>query len=150
MPHPHRISPPSPAPSTHACPREIRDIIYSYLLTGEKVDIIDTICRTTILRPECFPFPNERYSAPAPSPAFTNPDAAYKPFVHELLAMLYEFHTHLCVTSPSALKEFLDTGFFGSGWSPRRAKLGKLRIKLDLSEADARGFNGHLTLASDL
>jgi hypothetical protein len=119
-------------------PRELRDIIYRYLLTEQDVEII---CRGSSIPLNNFPCKCDKQSGVVERQwsVHTLLSLSFKPFAHEVSDMIYESSHHLSVWYPKVLAAFLDTDFFQTGHTPRAARLSKLQIGgcLDAKHSDS-------------
>jgi len=115
-------------------PRELCDIIYQHLLSKHE---IDQICRSCSLRLDNSPLAHQEETPTKKHqlPDYADPKKAYRPFVCEIIAMVYESHRNLCIEVPSAIPKFMRTDFFKTGMTPRDAKLSGLQINGCLDSA---------------
>jgi hypothetical protein len=102
-------------------PREIRDTIYSFLLTSDDMQDLIT-CRRKHL--DKFPYPHiDPTAADAKrglnntntEPQFMISSLSYAPFATELADMRYEAYRFFWIDTPSHIPAFTNTAFFLHG-----------------------------------
>ncbi|KAJ4368413.1 hypothetical protein N0V83_006770 [Neocucurbitaria cava] len=123
-------------------PREVRDIIYDYLLTS---DDIFRIAQCSKVRLDRFPYlrgeepveyKTKETAKPGVRPRFIDPERTYVPFAAEVIEVVYERFHGLWIDVPSQIPAFLATDFFDVDCAPRDARLSKLHVsgRLDSGE----------------
>ncbi|CAO2655008.1 Nn.00g117410.m01.CDS01 [Neocucurbitaria sp. VM-36] len=134
-------------------PREVRDMIYAYLLTPHDIYIIS---QCSELRLDKFPY--LRGSEPAefqskdtekPSkPRYIDPERTYVPSAVEIIQLVYERYHDFWIDMPSKIPAFLATDFFSVNCAPRNARLSKVHISGLLDSGQRTSINLE-TLALD-
>jgi hypothetical protein len=81
-------------------------------------------------------------------PDFADPMKAFKGFVGEIVQTVYETHRDLWVDTPTEISNFLNCDFFGTGCTPRDARLSKLHVS-GLLDPGARNSINLSTLTAD-
>lgn len=114
-------------------PREVRDMIYAYILTPQDVF---NISRSSLLRMDGYPYPRSlspedskgRKIATVVRPAFIDTNFVYAPFAAEVIQCVYEMYRDFWIDMPSAIPAFLEVDFFELSCKPKHARLSKLHI----------------------
>ncbi|KAF2029672.1 hypothetical protein EK21DRAFT_112714 [Setomelanomma holmii] len=122
-------------------PRELRDMIYQYIITKFDISRIE-ICAD--VRFDRFPYrhgqePQEYRTYPTVKgqlPIIAEAKLVYPSFAQEIVELVYEVQRDLWIDMSSAIPVFLNTDFFGTGCTPGHASLKKLHISglLDFNE----------------
>jgi hypothetical protein len=134
-------------------PREVRDIIYQYILTEHG---IESVCRSSSLRLDKFPQPHstEPASGDTHLPESVDFSTAFGPWFGELIEMLYESYTNFGVSEPSAIPRFLNTDFFNTGLMIKSTKLQRLRaegcVDVHVAREDILGLIDHHNARKDV